>query len=200
MIEKMLDNEPFLERKFLPNLYSWKSLEEHINFRPALYPKRFKTFSKGEKKWKAGGWLTNYDTWPATYVKDELKEGVIFLKDCSRINKDINAICKNIEDITKWPTDCHIFISLKPLDKTGFGKHNDEQHNLIVAQEGKLEISVWDKNDELVIDTLLQNGDCVFVPAKCNHKVLPFDDKRYSFSFSMAPYEKFFQERDWIEV
>jgi|8_EtaG_2_1085327.scaffolds.fasta_scaffold13211_2 hypothetical protein len=200
-LKKILDNKPFLKRSLFPNLYSWLNLEEHLNFRPAQYPDRFKRISKpNDRYWKAGGWLSNPNSWPPTYIQEELEKGVIYLKDCSRINKKINAICKKIEDITNWPTDLHIFVSIKPVDKTGFGKHNDSQHNLIVAQEGKLKAFVWDKKNNLVIDETLQNGDCVYVPAKFNHQIVPIDDKRYSFSFSMADYESFFQERHWINL
>jgi len=200
VFKKMLDNKPFLEKSFLPNLYSWSSLEEHLNFRPAQYPDRFKRINQPDRNWKAGGWLSNFNSWPPNYIQEELEKGVIYLKDCSRINKQVNTICKEIEDATNWPADLHIFVSIKPLDKSGFGKHNDDQHNLIVAQEGRLEAFVWDKDDKLVINEVLENGDCIYVPAKCNHQVVPIDDKRYSFSFSMADYETFFQERDWIEL
>ena len=42
VFKKMLDNEPFLVKSFLPNLYSWSKLEEHLNFRPSQTPQRFK--------------------------------------------------------------------------------------------------------------------------------------------------------------
>ena len=200
VFKKMLDNKPFLEKSFLPNLYSWSKLEEHLNFRPAQTPQRFKRVNRPDREWKSGGWLSNYNSWPPSYIQEELEQGVIYLKDCSRINKQVNTICKEIEDATNWPADLHIFVSIKPLDKSGFGKHNDDQHNLIVAQEGRLEAFVWDKDDNLVINEILENGDCVYVPAKCNHQIVPIDNKRYSFSFSMADYENFFQERDWIEL
>ena len=105
-----------------------------------------------------------------------------------------------MEKATGWPVDLHIFVSLDPLDKEGFSKHNDDQHNLIVAQEGKLSIKVWDsESDSLILNETLSNGDSVFVPKKFNHQVVPLE-KRYSFSFSMADYESFFQERDWIKL
>ena len=200
VFKKMLDNEPFLVKSFLPNLYSWSKLEDHLNFRPSQTPQRFKRVNRPDRNWKAGGWLSNYDSWPPNLIQEELQEGVIYLKDCSRISKEVNNICNQMEKATGWPVDLHIFVSLDPLDKEGFSKHNDDQHNLIVAQEGKLSIKVWDsESDSLILDETLSNGDSVFVPKKFNHQVVPLE-KRYSFSFSMADYESFFQERDWIKL
>jgi hypothetical protein len=198
---KMKECKPFLVRSFLPNLYSWPKLEDHLNFRPAQYSERFKTVERNRPdiKWKMGGWLTNNTTWPPNLIKKELQEEVIYLTDCSRITKEINNICSQMEDATGWPVDLHIFISLNPASKEGFSKHNDAQNNLIVSQEGSLSIKVWDSSDSLILNDTLSNGDSVFIPKKFNHQIIPLE-KRYSFSFSFADYDSFFQERDWIEL
>jgi ribosomal protein L16 Arg81 hydroxylase len=60
---------------------------------------------------------------------------------------------------------------------------------------------VWstEQNGEPVINTTLQSGDVVFVPANVYHQIIPLT-KRLSVSFPMAHYDKSFQERDWITL
>lgn len=197
-LKRLKECVPFLSKRLLPNLYNFTLLEQQLNFRPCMLPSRFKTINRPDKQWPLGGWLSE-NTWPPSLIQEEIQTGVIYIKDCSRITKEMNNVCKEIEEVTNWPTDVHIFCSLSStLDKSGFLRHNDNQHNLIVAQEGRLQVKVW-QEDKCIIDEICENGDAVYVPKNTDHQVVPLD-KRVSLSFSMADYETFFQEREWIDL
>jgi hypothetical protein len=194
---------PFVERNVLHNLFSWNELESLINLRPFINDARLHISSNKKYEWISAGWLTDINSYPPTLLNEEIKKYVCYIRDCSRVNKTINDFCKTIEEHCNWPTDAHIFFSYKEAhtDLKGLGMHKDKQHNLIVCVDGTMQAKVWSKNDneEPIIDTILNKSDVVYIPAETYHQIIPLT-KRISISFPMAPYDKTFQERDWIKL
>jgi hypothetical protein len=194
---------PYTEKNALKNLFSWSELELLLNQRPFMNDKRFHIMSNIKYEWPLAGWLTDSNTYPPNIIQKEIKKYVCYIRDCSRVNKIINDVCTNLEQHTNWPVDAHIFFSLQePETNTkGFGIHKDNQHNVITCVEGSMIAKVWstEQNGEPVINTTLQSGDVVFVPANVYHQIIPLT-KRLSVSFPMAHYDKSFQERDWITL
>jgi ribosomal protein L16 Arg81 hydroxylase len=107
-------------------------------------------------------------------------------------------LCKNIEDITKYSTDAHIYFALNKSSKS-FDKHKDTSHNFIVQVEGKTTFKVW-QNDELVIDQLLTKGDMIYIPKNTYHQAIS-KEKRLSISFAMSNELNLEnQDREWLNI
>jgi hypothetical protein len=221
MIETFKDHilklEPFYINKAVKNIYSWKELENLINYRPAMSISRFKPSGKipdNLRYWPQKNWLTNYDTYPADVIENIIDQHHFHICDASRVNKKINRICSELEELTGLSADAHIYADLRKDPGIGFGIHYDFSHNLIVQIEGKMEFTMWpDKgyNDsdriltELHSDPLfriiLEPGDIVFAPANYYHMAISLT-KRLSISFPCLsiPNNLSSQERHWISL
>lgn len=191
--------KPFFKKNILPDLITWKEIEKVLNFRPCVNNDRLHILSDKKYKWPAGGWLTDNNSYPADVINSEIGKHVCYIQDCSRINKKINDVCQQLENILNIPADAHIFFSLKEKETNlkGLGKHNDTQHNLIVCVDGSFIIKVY--GDDHILEERMNNGDIVFVPKDTDHEVIPLT-KRLSVSFPMAPHHTFFQTREWINL
>lgn len=185
--------------KSVKDLFTFKELEQLLNFRPVLGQKRFIPCLTGTRyTWVNSGWSTDNNAWPISIVKKILKEHSAYIQDCSRVNEKINLFAQNLEVILKASTDCHIYFSLNKNIKS-FGKHKDTAHNTIVVCEGKIKCEVWTDNG--IISNEMSKGDYVFIPEGFYHKITPLTDKRLSCSFPTAPNEKvFFDEREWYKI
>lgn len=203
ILNKILLFKPFYEKNVLENIYSFNELENLINLRPFMNDKRVYILNNEKYSWNTGDWLTDNNTYPPDLFHNILKKNVVYLRDCSRVNSKINYICKQLEDKTNFPTDAHIFFSLKEkeTDLLGLGKHKDTQHNLVLVVEGSFNCKVWLNNNEEIplIDIEMKKNDIIFVPAGFYHQVIPYT-KRLSISFPMAPHMKNLQERYWIKL
>lgn len=195
--DKIKQLKPFYIKNILPNLISWNEIESLLNLRPMVNDKRLHILSNKRYEWKAGGWLSDNNSYPPDLINSEIKKYVCYISDCSRVNKKINNVCKELEDILNMPSDAHIFFSLKEkqTDLKGFGKHQDNQHNLIVCSEGKFIIKVYSDN---YIEKEMNNGDAIFVPKNIDHEVIPLT-KRLSVSFPIKDSD-FLQSRKWINL
>tara|TARA_B100002019_G_C21168125_1_gene546968 strand:- start:644 stop:874 length:231 start_codon:yes stop_codon:yes gene_type:complete len=75
----------------------------------------------------------------------------------------------------------------------------DNNHNVIVVCEGKLNFKIYD--GDKIIERNLVKGDYCFVPAQMYHKVTPLTKKRLSCSFcSQMKGDKTFEDRSWYKV
>jgi mannose-6-phosphate isomerase-like protein (cupin superfamily) len=200
ILKKFHINKPFVHKKFISNLYSFKELNQLLNLRPFLNSKRFNIINSPENgfKWNNQSWLTDVNSFPPSLIKKIIKKYTCFIIDCSRVNKKINDLCKNIEDITKYSTDAHIYFALNKSSKS-FDKHKDTSHNFIVQVEGKTTFKVW-QNDELVIDQLLTKGDMIYIPKNTYHQAIS-KEKRLSISFAMSNELNLEnQDREWLNI
>jgi len=200
LLNDLKNLKPFYKSKILCNIFSWKELENLLNFRPAITNSNFKPIKLiKEYKWEKAGWLTNNGC-PADVINKIIQKHVCYIQDCSRINEKINNISKQLENTLNLPTDAHIYFSLKEkeTDLTGFGKHKDTQHSIIVCVEGEFNIQIFE-NDIVTINKDMQFGDIVFIPAGFYHQVTP-KTKRLSISFAMSPLLDFFQTREWVKI
>jgi len=181
------------------DLLSYKEFENLINNRPFLTNNRF-TPARDDTKytWENSPWALDQDCWPITAVLKVLDYTSIYLRDCSRVNKKINGFSEGLEKVLKRPFDCHIYFSNK-VNSDNFGKHMDNNHNVIVVCEGKLNFKIYD--GDKIIERNLVKGDYCFVPAQMYHKVTPLTKKRLSCSFcSQMKGDKRFEDRSWYKV
>ena len=183
------------------DLLSYKEFENLLNNRPFLTNNRF-TPAKDEIRyeWKNSPWALDQDCWPISTVLKVLDYTSIYLRDCSRVNKKINGFSEGLENVLKKPIDCHIYFSNK-LNSDNFGKHMDENHNVIVVCEGKLNFKIYNGNK--IMNKNLSKGDYCFVPAHMYHMVTPLTTKRLSCSFPCELIDnnfEAFEDRKWYKV
>lgn len=195
--EKILSMTPHFG-KTESNLFSREEFEILLNFRPISGQKRFIPCSEGFTfKWWPTVWQTDPSAWPNNYIREVINETSIYFRDCSKINKKINNFSLMLENLFNKPVDCHIYYSHKLQNKT-FGKHNDEQHNVIVCAEGKQNCEVF---GDQTISKVMSPGDYVFIPKHIDHRITPMEEKRISLSFCVSADENLnFEDRGWINV
>ena len=162
-------------------------------------------------EWNYCSWLTDPNSFPPDLIQQVIKENVCYLRDCSRVNKKINYLCKELEQITDYPTDAHIYFSVTETPVKGFGVHWDQSHNLIVQIEGESRFQVWgettDKTyrgiekpeEDPILDVIMKPGDVIFIPILFLHSATSLT-KRLSISFPMAIDNKLHQSRDWVTI
>lgn len=207
IIEKFKNGIPFYFNTNLHQLVSWKELESLINLRPFMSDSRVRILGNESYNWYASEWTTDPDTFPASILETELKKYVFYIRDCSRINQQINNICKQIETIVNMPVDLHIYFSLidDPLEKkNGFGIHRDKIDVIIVQSEGSSRFKLWDRDvipeeSTAQIDTVLLPGTAVFIPAGFWHEVNS-QTKRISLSFAFGNPGGALEDRHWITL
>lgn len=207
-IDNIKKEIPFFKKNFCEKLFNWQDLENLLNLRPFVNIDRFHIVPLYDRlEWNDTAWLSDANSYPPNVINDYIKKSVCYFSDSSRVNQKINNFCNTLENITQWPTDAHIYFSLKEKNtlREGFGIHNDIQHNIIVAVEGKIKVSIFSKilpkKDETpIIEQIMENGDCVYVPKDYFHCVSSIE-KRISISFPMASYSEIKkQDRLWIKL
>lgn len=207
VIEKFKNSAPFHFNTNFQLLVSWKELESVINLRPFMSDSRVRVLGEESYNWCASEWSTDPDTFPASILETELKKYVFYIRDCSRINRQVNDICKEIETIVDRPVDVHIYFSLidDPVKtKHGFGIHRDKIDVLLIQSEGISRFKLWDLHDNpkesnACIDTVLIPGSAVFIPAGCWHEVNS-QTKRISLSFAFGNLRGAAEDRHWLTL
>jgi hypothetical protein len=200
ILKNIKDNTPFFMERLAPNLFSWRELENLLNLSPFINTNRLKYISDAQYEWEhIPGWSTDPSSYPTELLNKIIRKSVCYILDASRVNKKINNLCKQLEDIKSFPTDAHIYFSLSEpdTDLSGFKRHNDEQDNVIVGCEGSLKILVWE--DEEPNEYILYNGDAVYIPARFDHQIIPLT-ARISISFAMSVGNKITYSREWINI
>lgn len=210
--DKILLQEPFFAPQFIDNLFSWQELERLINLSPMLNDLRFHILNNSKYEWQAYYWKTDHSAYPLDLVKEEIKKHVCYVQDVSRINKKVNSIVCELEKLTGFPTDAHIFFALTDDKSEGLGLHNDISDNFIVQVEGQTNFKVWDMkaedgvsntdyiNETPMIDIIMNAGDAIYIPKKYWHHAIS-QSKRLSISFPMSPTNnKTYESRNWIDI
>lgn len=217
--QKIKEFQPFYKTNLIQHLFSWSELESLLNLCPFTNKKRFITVDDLTDEWKLANclkfhskWTTDCNSYPPEVIQYFIRHSVCYLRDCSRANKNINSICRELEKITNRPADAHIYFCLTDNLRSGFGPHWDNQHNLIVQVEGETHFKVWGKTDQLsfhrvneptqkaLIDITMKPGDSVFVPAHYIHCATSLM-QRLSVSFPMTlDVNNLHQSRSWIEL
>ena len=195
-IKKLVPHFGYAEK----NLYSWKELEGLLNLRPFLVPNRFTPAGDlGNYSWFYSGWCSEPNGKPASVVKDIINKTTVYLRDCSRVNEKVNSFTHSLENILQKNTDCHIYFSFKK-GLTGFEKHKDYAHNLILVAEGSIKCEIWIEGTH-IIEKELKNGEYAFIPAEAYHRITPLTEKRLSLSFcSQTKDPDDYEEREWLKL
>lgn len=207
VIENFKKGMPFYFNTNLLSLVSWKELESIINLRPFMSDSRVRVLGEESYNWYASEWSTDPDTFPASILEVELKKYVFYIRDCSRINQQVNNICKEIEAVVNMPVDVHVYFSLiDNPDKTthGFGIHRDKIDVMIIQSEGSSKFKLWDcdtipSESTALIDTVLLPGTAVFIPAGFWHEIKS-ETKRISLSFAFGNLGGTREDRYWINL
>ena len=193
--------QPFVAKEAWPKMMDWAKLEEILNFRPLLTHARVKaTDDFPAIPIVKPAWVTDPATWPVSIFSEfVLKQQTVCLRDLSRLTKEVNQVCFELEGLFKRPTDMHLFMSLV-VGHEGFKKHNDGNHNIIAPQEGVINVTVYGEDEELFSEEIVA-GDFVFIPAGVYHKV-ESHTKRFSFSFCTGVEDDplGFEDRAWVHL
>lgn len=213
--ERLLELKPFYVESAAADIFSWKELENLLNFRPFLNIHRFRPTMNISASWPHIAWLTDKDCYPIELVDNLIRDSHFHITECSRVNEKLNAICFHLEKILRLPTDAHIYVDLREYPGEGFGIHYDFSHNLIVQIEGQTEVTVWDiKNEngtvspthiesDPMIFKVMNPGDIIFIPALYYHKACSLT-KRMSISFPSWTIGNIsndsFDSRHWISL
>ena len=218
IIERVNESKPWFEKNcFNPDeIFTMDEFKNHINFRPNLRQERINWIGDiGELSWGGEEWCCDQNNWPIGLFDRLLDKHAVCLEDSSRINKNINEICKKLELSSGSPTDAHIFFSRQSESKS-FSAHWDWSSNIICQFYGTAHIKVyanipenvdnehrtWEKQEEdleLVYEQDMDPGDIAYVPDQTYHFYNP-KSKRLSISFPMnANSQDKRQQRQWIE-
>ena len=190
---------PFVSEQSLPQFMNWRCLETLLNNRPMLTTARvYPTNDLPPISIAKPSWCTDELTWPVSLLSELVsKQQTFYLKDLSRLTKETNAFCAELEEIFRQPVDMHLFCCLVPGDE-GLGKHADGNHNIIAPQEGHVKVTLYD-DDKVTHESVIRPRDFVFIPAGVYHKV-ESEQKRFSLSFPIAVNDGVFEDRAWISL
>ena len=210
--EKVLKNRPFYVKNAIHNLFSWQELEKVLNLTPFVNDDRFRIISNKQYNWKSSAWQTDVNAYPIELIKEEIKHYNSYIKDASRVNFAVNHLASELEKITGFPVDAHIYFALRVANNQGFGIHTDSSHNFIVQIEGETNFKVWDivGDDENVnidyiknppyLDVVLKPGDVIYIPKRHWHEAISLT-KRMSISFPISPIENsIMPNREWLNI
>jgi hypothetical protein len=130
------------------------------------------------------------------------------LLNMSAYNNSLSSVCGYIENQFNCQADVHIYGGLNTHCKS-FKIHNDSPNNLIVQLEGTCEWFIYnerinhsinldsDENLTLVIKTVLEPGDAIFIPKNQLHRCNPLSKR---ISASIPFFGNFVSKRGWINL
>jgi hypothetical protein len=210
--DSIKNNRPYYIPDAIHTIFSWQELENLLNLRPFASTSRLTILSNETYSWRASDWSSDFNCYPPSLLNILLKEHVAYFRDATRVNKHVNEIAKDIEDLTGLTTDAHIYFALNTKGKS-FGIHNDINDNMIVQIEGQTNFKVWDIKAEEdgpnnidslekdpIIDVTMKPGDVIGIPRKYWHSAIS-QTPRMSISFAMSPCAvKQFEDRNWINI
>lgn len=214
--------KPQFKKGYCKNLLNWKGLERIINTRPLMTHWRVKLpIEKRTYEWSIDKWMTEPQTYPATILKELIDTQTFYIVDATKFTKELNDFASNLEETYKLCCDAHIYICRNLEEEHPFGVHFDYAHNVIVQCEGTTNFKVWssesidpmgpnqkltfvdDKEDEPLLDVLMEPGDAIWIPKYCPHQAISRTE-RFSISFPMDEYifdgKQYYQEREWVSI
>lgn len=212
--------------KSFHNIFSWKEFENVLNLRPFISSDNFTVIADRNLQLQHSlelernaslssnqGWITNKKSYTPTSLWDILNKYHCYIKDSSRVNKSVNSICSELENLLNGSADAHIYFTVLDNPNKAFGAHWDYSDNLIIQIEGTSKMEIWSETDtdlsrrfydsinaKPIIDVIMNPGDAVFIPNKVYHRVTSLT-KRLSISFPVQ-YTKpnLPQDRKWIDL
>ena len=207
---------PSVSSNVHPNLFSWKDLENIINFRPLMTGWRVRVpDTEGlPKLWGTDPWANPEEvSLPASVLKKMIDTRVFYIGEMSRCTEKVNEVALNLENKYKGSSvDAHLYIGKFVDPHHPFGIHFDMNDNYIVQCEGKTHWKVWDKvenkdqpqshlsvEEDPILDVVLNPGDVINVPAYYPHLAISITP-RLSISFPLMKDVKLAQERYWIKI
>ena len=230
IIKQCMENgESYVFRQKFNNLFSKEEFNHLLNLRPFTTVSRFlptkrnkrlETYKALTSEQKREPWVKSLDSIPPSIIEEVIRTCVCYWPDCSRVNKQINDLCFELEELSGENCDAHIFFAIDKKLENSFGAHYDEATNLIVQVEGRTHWKVCtDKvnTDEVPpnvkdidkygvgIDTILNPGDAIFIPKHVLHEPKNLTS-RISVSFPMKSRQPWLtrpnqrQDRKWLEV
>ena len=181
---------------------TWTELERLLNLRPFVNYKRFHVVNDKEYSWFNPGWASD-NSYPPSLIQEEIKNYVCYLSDCSKVNEQVNALCKQIEEVTDSEVDAHIYFSFFYNDRD-IEKyiHKEKSNNLIIQLDGKTEFWIWglERSSEPLLKVIMHPGDVLYIPAGHWHGALSLT-KRLSLSIPISPHRVLQKEdRHWIRL
>ena len=223
------NNESRVFKNAFPDIFSVKQFNRLLNLRSFQTIQRLVPTREVRKltKWKnlsdqdrREPWVKDTTTIPPSLVEEIINSCVCYWPDSSRVNKQINSLALELEEISGENCDAHIFFSVKKELENFFGAHYDTATNLIIQSVGKThwrcckeqvnteEVPANVKNIEnygVHIDEVLEPGDAIFIPKAVLHEPRNLT-ARISVSFPMRSREKWLdkknsrQDRKWLDV
>lgn len=204
---------PLFIKNAFPRVLTVDEINNYLSNKPAITVDRLTHAFELENdiEWKKCYWDTNVNEVPVKAINGLLDQGQISIKECSRINKNINELCKEIESDGKYDADMHVF-----LDKnisSGLGVHKDSQNNIIIQIDGTTKWRVGSKiyndsirnltkfydEDILSIDVVMEPGDMIVIPKEMFHEAKSLT-KRISASICFREHDIQYDryDRNWF--
>lgn len=195
----IFDDQPIVGKQVVDpsGLVSWKIVEEIINTGKLPIELIESSGGKIDIPNRNYFWHSNRIQ-DKKFIFDLIREGLGFvILEYSRYNKEINDLCKLIEEYFPVLCDVHIYGGLS--NAPSFGPHVDMPPNFIVQVEGTTTWRVFknvasdlcsheELNDptiqpqfDLEFEQVLEPGDVIYIPSRRYHQALP-SNKRLSVS------------------
>ena len=227
--ECMENNESHIFKNAFPNIFSVEEFNSLLNLRsfqtiqrltPTKQVKKLKKWKNLSDEDRREPWVKDTTTIPPSLVEEVINSCVCYWPDSSRVNKEINDLSLQLEDMSGENCDAHIFFSVKKELENFFGAHYDTATNFIVQAVGRThwrcckdavdtsEVSTNVKNIEdygIYIDEVLEPGDAIFIPKGVLHEPRNLTS-RISVSFPMRSRDKWLktknprQDRKWLNI
>lgn len=194
----IFDDQPIVGKQVVDpkGLVSWKIVEDIINTGklPIELIASGRQIDIPRQKYY---WHRNYIQ-DKEFIIDAIREGLGFvILEYGTYNKNINDLCKLIEEYFPVLCDVHIYGGL--ANSPSFGPHVDMPPNFIIQVEGTTTWKVFknvasdlcshgELNDstlqpqfDLEFEQVLEPGDVIYIPSRRYHQALP-SNKRLSVS------------------
>jgi hypothetical protein len=212
LFEKLKLAKPFHLKNALDFKYGWEDLNNLLNLRPFWTTDRLRIIAPPsfQRKWPNRDWIKNINTWPPNIMNEVISKYPCHVRDCTRISKNVNIFCSEVESRLKTSLDMHIFFSLTNKKEKGLGVHSDDHDVFVVQIEGESRVKLWNEKldnknlkeepkNKPLYDIILKKNDVILL-AKEHIHYLTYTGKRMSFSFLIKRNNPNPQERDWINV
>lgn len=180
-------------------ILTWEEIENHLN-NSYLHSDNLSLISNCGSKFfpsKNSYPYSQTETYKTSQVFEFINKGFSFiLTNMNRFNSTINSVFGEIESSldSKIIMDFHVYGGLGSESKS-FLTHSDKSSNIIMQIDGESDWKVFDGNFEepitmmesdesrfnLIVNTTLKPGDCLYIPAGSPHKCSP-KGKRMSIS------------------
>lgn len=190
------NDKPVIGRKVIDpsGLVSWNIVEEIVNTNK-LFVELIEGGNKIDIPYQKYFWYGNY-VQDKRFIVDKIRQGLCFvILQYSSYNKEINDLCRLIEEYFPVLCDAHIYGGLSKSQS--FAPHVDIPPNFIIQVEGTTtwrlfkniasdllpqeEINSVIPELDLEFEETLEPGDVIYIPSRTFHQAIP-SNKRLSIS------------------